>query len=124
MTPEQMRIAIAEECGWRCCKADYNIALKLHKFPPTSLVGVAPWAGAHIDGSEDYHFHLLPNYPNNLNAMHEAEKVLTQQQRFIFYTYLMACCNTSEIKNLIHATAPQRAEAFLRTVGKWKGGDV
>ena len=39
-----------------------------------------------------------PDYCNDLNAMHEAEKTL----------------------NHMTATARERAEAFLRTLGKWE----
>lgn len=52
---------------------------------------------------------------NDLNAMHEAEKVLTVK---CFNNYVM------ELLDFIHepilATARQRAEAFLRTLGKWE----
>jgi hypothetical protein len=65
-----------------------------------------------------------PNYCTDLNAMHEAEKVLTKEQRREYqnYMYDMAC----EIDNIYgrwapySATARYRAEAFLRTLGKWE----
>lgn len=64
------------------------------------------------------------NYCNDLNAMHEAEKVLEKQQVREYQTYMydMAC----EIDNTYgrwmpySATARYRAEAFLRTLGKWE----
>jgi hypothetical protein len=60
--------------------------------------------------------YYLPDYLNDLNAMHEAEKVLDYNQlremedsvSFQFAVYPF------------HATAPQRAEAFLRTLELWK----
>ena len=62
------------------------------------------------------------NYCTDLNAMHEAEKVLTiSQEREYFFRlkqivgdliwYRSTCQN-------YRATARQRAEAFLRTLGK------
>jgi len=58
------------------------------------------------------------NYCTDLNAMHEAEKVLTDDQCSIFYPVkLGAVCR---IKPIIFSTARQRAEAFLRTLGKWE----
>ena len=55
-----------------------------------------------------------PDYVNSLDAMHEAEKVLTTNQwnSYVikFGCFLFDCC---------HATARQRAEAFLKTLGKW-----
>lgn len=62
----------------------------------------------------------IPDYLNDLNEMHEAEKVLDEQQ--IQYPYchnLYAIVVPKEIQPF-RATAAHRAEAFLRTIGKWK----
>ncbi len=118
MTPEEQRIAIAEACGWRCCKADYDLARKINSYPCTNLVGVASHAAAHIDGSKDYHYHLLPDYEMDLNAMREAESVIVNgesEQRSRWFIWMQVHGDVAGI----HATARQRAEAFLRTVGKW-----
>ena len=57
--------------------------------------------------------------------MHEAEKVLTDEQwehyRAILYTltpksFALPDCERSNI----HANAAQRAEAFLKTLGLWE----
>jgi hypothetical protein len=72
----------------------------------------------------------VPDYPNDLNAMHEAEKTLTHQEQAVYTQKLMdavsrsARANDGTIVKLIeswfwHATATQRAEAFLRTKGLW-----
>ena len=56
---------------------------------------------------------------NDLNAMHEAEKVLDGVlQRGDYWDYLFSL--TGGEFEMCHATARQRAEAFLRTLGKWK----
>jgi hypothetical protein len=34
---------------------------------------------------------------------------------------LLIACDTTELNEIIFATAAQRAEAFLRTIGKWGG---
>jgi len=47
--------------------------------------------------------------------MHEAEKVLSLDQ-WHKYTSLIG---RHDYKNLLHATAAQRAEAFLRTLNLW-----
>jgi hypothetical protein len=66
---------------------------------------------------------------NDLNAMHEAEKVLTQDQRGQIVDELCEIVlrekNTESgpmtaIISAFFATARQRAEAFLRTLGKWE----
>lgn len=71
----------------------------------------------------------IPDYCNDLNAMHEAEKALTIQQKENEYPdnltqvviYLKRGLTIGLVEYLgIHATARQRAEAFLRTFGKWE----
>ena len=105
MTNEQINIAIAEECGW---KIDQE--RKTHGFKPLT------------DGCRTYA--ELPDYCNNLNAMHEAEKVLILTKRGEYLWHLaLICCNCEEGSRTFEtttATASQRAEAFLRTIGKWE----
>jgi hypothetical protein len=94
MKPEQQRIAIAVACGW----------LKVH--------------GHSVAG--------IPDYPFDLNAMHEVEKVLTDDQWPIYRDEIRLVVLgpirmvSDWCKSDIHATAAQRAEAFLRTIGKWE----
>ena len=58
--------------------------------------------------------------------MHEAEKGLGKKQVRSYALTLAQILDTSPTVDLvdqflnIHATARQRAEAFLRTLGKWK----
>jgi len=59
-----------------------------------------------------------PDYCADLNAMHEAEKVLTKHQRESIYPRIMGGWRNPA--KPIYATARQRAEAFLRTLGKWE----
>ena len=67
-----------------------------------------------------------PDYLRDLNAMHEAEKTLTEAQRDEYTTRLKGIVSgfsQSELQYawmLTFATAAQRAEAFLRTIGKWR----
>ena len=107
MKPEQQRIAIAEVCGWTeiepctCCDGVSR--------------GYTPTPGAHKKH--------LPDYCNDLNAMHDAEKVLIGDEPenselwCDFQTNLVIACPAYLS---YHATAAQRAEAFLRTIGKWE----
>lgn len=108
MTQEQKRIAIAEACD--------------------------PWTTSNHEGSKyrswtDYvervygAIHEVPDYFNDLNAMHEAEKMLTDAQ------YKEYCALLDEAgyddRGIGYpnwsrsATAAQRAEAFGRTLGLW-----
>ncbi len=97
MTPAAQRIAIAEACGYW----------------PT-MRGVPVWYerdGGHVV------FNDLPDYLNDLNAMHEAEKALNEEQMCDYIQkYIRESCPT----RWTCATAAQRAEAFLRTLNLWR----
>jgi hypothetical protein len=72
--------------------------------------------------------HDIPDYFNDLNAMHEAEKVLTKANwgGYAAELYRITDAHNHGISPNHHwlavafSTASQRAEAFLRTIGKWK----
>ena len=115
MKPEQQRIAIAEACGWtaredkdgfwRAVDASGNMTHEL-------------WVSERNVWSAG-----IPDYLNDLNAMHEAEKVLTPEQLVDYCAFRLRAttgegCVTDY--KMIRATATQRAEAFLRTIGKWE----
>ncbi len=73
---------------------------------------------------------FIPYYLNDLNAMHEAEKVLRENQfNFVDYPNQLFKVVTGRkwdgdmgyfMFNYTNATAAQRAEAFLRTLNLWK----
>lgn len=98
MSDDEINAAIAESLGW-------------------SLVGTSIRAGrppgADYVGSE-----FIPNYCNDLNAMHEAEKSLNQDNLYIMALHIEGLCGRGEF--YFRATARQRAEAYLKTLGKWK----
>jgi hypothetical protein len=107
MTNEQINIAIAELCGWTDCV--YVESLKLTKgFPPPNN---PPIYGTYENGMVQ-----LPNYLNDLNAMHEAEKMLNSEQWVAYGKEL----SRLGVFPMVHANAKERTEAFLRTFGKWK----
>ncbi len=84
-------------------------------------LGIFPWEGGDTGGwtNEDGDECDPPmNYHGDLNAMHEAEKVLTKEQEDEYTVTL--CIEVQPEPRLFHATAAQRAEAFLRTIGKWE----
>lgn len=70
--------------------------------------------------------HLSEKYPDgywvrdycaNLNAMHEAESILTEDQLWVMARQIE---RNWEDQWYFRATARQRAEAFLRTLDKWE----
>lgn len=129
MNKTKQRIAIAEACGWT------------GPFPTSKewlegygREGEDVWALCGTDPEGDRA--PLPDYLNDLNAMHEAEKRLTGD---IFSKWAQHLVNivirdtagpeldiadvSSPVEmcgHIARATAAQRAEAFLRTIGKWK----
>jgi hypothetical protein len=66
-----------------------------------------------------------PNFATDLNAMHEAEKVLAPNWDRFSEKWWNYCkyLRRDDADKAIHATARQRAEAFLRTLGKWEEGE-
>ena len=103
MTDDQINAVIAEVCGWT----------NVH---PANRSGKAPGT----DYTSNYE-HIL-NYCADLNAMHEAEKVLTGLTRHAYCDALLDTVQDSpdHLWEVLTATARQRAEAFLRTLGKWE----
>lgn len=102
MSPEAQRIAIAEACGIR-------------EYPD---FGLRDSRMVQVASSWDEWDPL-----NDLNAMHEAEKVLHGNKWRPYHTELakINCHWDCGSYPAIDCTAAQRAEAFLRTIGKWEG---
>jgi hypothetical protein len=101
MTNEQINIAIAEACGWTDCS---NIDGTLCGLP----IGVTSLKGR---------YDIIPDYCNDLNAMHEAENILDydnlrEMEKNILFIFAVIP---------LRATAAQHAKAFLKTIGKWEG---
>lgn len=109
MNNEKQRIAIAEACGWTVING-YLCHIKTNRNGAEEVATIAP----------------LPDYLNDLNAMHEAEKILTALQRAPYAHELLRLVAINQpwchldFFQVAHATAEQRAEAFLRTIGKWE----
>ena len=102
MTPDAQRIAIAEACGY-------------------TYHGEATYGGSQKNGwwlGDKYCFHGIPDYLSDLNAMHEAEKALNAEQ-WMQYLDRLGIITDGRLRSYTHATAAQRAEAFLRTLNLW-----
>jgi hypothetical protein len=117
MTAEEMRVACAEAMGYR-----------LDNWPGKAK-GIVGWRlnGVYVS--------VLPDYPNDLKAVHEAEKVLTGPQAA---GYIKILCElrgvqieldddtqigASELLHLVSAIAADRCTAFLKAVGRWPTGE-
>ena len=119
MNKEQQGIAIAEACGWTA-EQDSNGYWRAVDKKNSNAVEL--WLSEQSVWSVG-----IPDYLNDLNAMHEAEKVLTEEQRIAYtnHTYDVACKVQRETEKWrwISLTAKQRAEAFLKTIGLWEDGE-
>lgn len=60
------------------------------------------------------------DYCGDLNAMHDAEKMLTEDQFKMYTHWLEKLMPDTRYRSLLCAPASRRAEAFLRTLGKWE----
>ena len=63
----------------------------------------------------------IPDFSGDLNKMHEAEKTLTNANMYVMEYHIKAMVKGHGF--YFHATARQRAEAFLKTLGKWEATD-
>ena len=117
MKPEAQNVAIAEARGYSAAPNEGSIG---------------GFIGRHPNGQHDYYTighnwadairRICPDYLNDFNAMHEAEKTLTDDQLIDYAEWLGVCFDENPSKAcvvLLRATVAQRAEAFLRTIGKW-----
>jgi hypothetical protein len=116
MNEEQQRIAIAEACGF----------INVRMWSESCIASVGMNAEGKYWGSLS-----VPDYLHDLNAMHDAEKTLDFEQSELFEDELcdVTFKDNDGLENplpcrfsVCHATAAQRAEAFLKTIGKWEGG--
>jgi len=71
------------------------------------------------DWSKRYRCLRLYDPLNDLNAMHEAEKVIKGTPYWKTYETMLAQIVSGD-NGMFHITSAQRAEAFLRTIGKWE----
>jgi len=127
MTPERMRVKIAEACGWTGIESYYPS----YDGPPKM-----DWRG--IGNTNEHRKHLifepLPNYPGDLNACHEMANYLRNANRGQYLQYgkmlenLVAIYNSLPEREAYHgilvcdAPPEMRCEAFLRTLGLWEEG--
>jgi hypothetical protein len=114
MSPEAQRIAIAEACGWVNQGRRKGVPALNHRWVHPDETPV--------DESG------LPDYLNDLNAMRAAEKALSQRRYWEYADiHLKAVVWKDGAPGTAYqcATAAQRAEAFLRTIGQWQatGGE-
>jgi len=105
VTNDQINRAIAEACGW----TDIHDSGPWHNH---KLWGYPP--ELHGQGGNAYKY--MPDYCADLNAMHHAEKTIYKHHNLWSAYYYHVGVGAQGL----HATARKKAEAFLRTLGKWE----
>lgn len=110
MNDNEINIAIAKACGW------IKFWQQTEEHEP---IGHWEWHKGNVN------LKACPNYCTDLNAMHEAEKTLTDEQKPLYVILMLKGGGESKGVTLgawwcLHSIARQRAEAFLRTLGRWK----
>ena len=114
MNTEEQRIAIAEACGWKQVTRDNKPEeiWENQKHPLKICRGESK----------------IPDYLNDLNAMHDAWLTLSpffEKEQFESELYSIVIGGAEYNRNddagwITNATAAQRAESFLKTLNLWK----
>lgn len=120
MTQQQINIAIAEWCGWK---------MKCSEAEAGNWKSKDQWCddpnGCSTAKTQ------IPDYLNDLNAMHEVVSNLMDGQLMGYVEQLLCVIHQvdtgyfsrvgwGEASDLITATPAQRAEALLRTLNLWR----
>jgi hypothetical protein len=128
MNPKNQRIAIAKACGTLRTEFDFSInyhnnkrivrrfdtkeeAERAYKYEKNSY-------GNPSEIEEKINFNRIPDYLNDLNAMHEAEGIMDIDE-LSDYAELLGISDEIYGHNVVRATAQEKAEAFLKTFNLW-----
>lgn len=95
-------------------------------------IAIAEWMGWEWHGDENWEkdteahywkneqskqfYQTLPNYPEDLNAMHEVEKKLDVKLHQVYERNLKQLCRHLYDWDIIHVTANQKSNALCRTL--------
>jgi hypothetical protein len=102
MTPIQMRVAIAELCGWH----DFQYDGFGNELP---VIVKSPSGKMHSGAA-------IPDYPNSLDAMHEAEETFKDANHQLRYSRMLRDVYDDSLLRMfaaMHAPAHVRAKVFL-----------
>ena len=113
MTNRKINKAIAEHLGWK--ELDFHLDGK-------HILGDRPrfFNGEIVSYTVDQY---VPDYCNDLNAMAEAEELLSNEQLQTYFYVLRPVVESTAKPGrgyVFTAKASQRAKAFVITIEKWK----
>lgn len=110
MLTSEIDLAVAEVTG----KSDFKRKTRTGKDDPA---GVVLYYKECLGGGA-YTWTRVPLYHKDLNAMHEAEKMLSPDE-LNRYVLCLSLDVIEAYADAVCATCAQRAEAFLRTLNLW-----
>lgn len=110
MSPEKQRIAIAEFDGW---KRGGMVIEGYGQTVPERTGGGWTKSSVYVAIPDE-----LPDFLHDLNAVRQAWLRLDKRQQIIACFKLTNMCGGTE--EAVNATAEQKAEALIRTIGKWE----
>ena len=120
MNQEKQRIAIAKAVGYKIIDSPTTAGfVRLQKPDGNPVCSVGEESRDNLWPSA-IAWNWIPDYPNSLDAIHEAVETLRHKdgsEWFDYRVHLADICGSTG--NCIQATAAQRAEAFLKTLGLW-----
>lgn len=129
MKESDQRIALADFCGL-LTRPDYEVVEYRRWEPPDHVFQRVKFKGGVV---RPCYIEDIPDYPNDLNAMHRAELKLggaKDEEHSQLSSYYENLClvvgdgqeplNVYDI-DLVRATAAQKAEALLKTINQWTG---
>lgn len=137
MTPQAQRIAIAELLGWKWYRQPASVSWpdnprralyhpELHRELVATLQP-ADMTERQCNAEFLWREGMVPDFPGELNAMHDAEQILNNDQCQLFAELLVDLNNGDPLRvgweyrywAAAHATAALRAECLLKATGKW-----
>lgn len=111
MPDEELRIKVAELYGWRRIRRRETTTKHFPHAHIPYIFGIHP--SDHVWRSP------IPDYPHDLNSMHEAVETLRRTNGPEWHDFgrnLLGLCGST--MNCIQATARKRAEAFVLTMSE------
>lgn len=107
VTDQEINIAIAEACGYYYGRTVDDPLFGCWRTPSGKQTSTG----------------CVPDYCHDLNAMHAVEAGMVGHQMIRYQAELSSLGTKNphvSCWDIIHADSRQRAEAFLRTIGKWR----
>lgn len=114
---QRLREIVAELLGaeWRCiyCASHASLTFDFKNSSPPE------WGWCRKDNNRPF-ADDIPDYLNDLDAMHKAEKVLNEHQRYLFCKAIAwSKYKLDDLWLCTHATAKQRAVGFVFAMTEW-----